>query len=86
MNSPRSETAKDMRSIEVKVRPNAGASCLEEQADGTFLASLKAPPVDGKANAELLALVARHFGVRKAAVSIKAGASARHKRVSVACE
>jgi len=32
---------------------------------------IKSPPVDGKANAELVAL-AQHFGVRKAQVSIKA--------------
>ncbi len=38
--------------IKVKVRPNARASALEEQDDGTFVASVKAPPVDGKAKAE----------------------------------
>jgi len=75
-----------MRIIKVKVRPNARSSSLEEQSDGTFLASLKAPPVDGKANAELLALVARRFGVPKAAVGIKAGAGARVKLVSVPSE
>ncbi|MBK9136082.1 MAG: DUF167 domain-containing protein [Betaproteobacteria bacterium] len=72
--------------IQVKVRPNARASSLEQQADGTYLAQLKAPPVDGKANAELVALVARRFGVAKAAVSIKAGAGGRMKLVSVALD
>jgi hypothetical protein len=70
--------------IKVKVRPNARSSSLEEQEDGTFLANLKAPPVDGKANAELVALVARQFGVPKGVVTIKAGAAARLKLVSVA--
>lgn len=69
--------------ISVKVKPNARTSQLERLADGTFTASLKAPPVDGKANAELIALFARHFGVSKAAVTIKSGASARVKRVNV---
>jgi len=73
-----------MRIIKVKVRPNARISALEEQDDGTFMASLKAPPVDGKANAELVALVARRFDVAKSAVSITAGAGARHKLVAVA--
>jgi len=72
--------------IKVKVRPNARASALEEQDDGTFVASVKAPPVDGKANAELTALVARRFGVPKSAVGIKAGAGARLKLVSVASD
>ena len=72
-----------MRVIQVKVRPNARTSSLEEQEDGTFVASIKAPPVDGKANAELIALVARRFDVAKSAVGIKAGAGARLKLVSL---
>ena len=44
---------------------------------------MKSPPVDGKANAELIALVAERFGCKKAAVSIKAGASGRMKLVRI---
>jgi len=39
--------------------------------------------VDGKANAELVALVAKQFGCSKAAVSIKSGAGGRMKLVRV---
>jgi uncharacterized protein (TIGR00251 family) len=70
--------------LQVKVKPNARASALTEQPDGTWLATLKAPPVDGKANAELVALVAGHFGCRRAQVSIKAGAAGRLKLVKIA--
>lgn len=69
--------------IEVKVKPRARTSALESAADGTFVAHLKAAPVDGKANDELIALVARHFGCRKNAVSIKSGASAKTKLLKV---
>lgn len=69
--------------IQVKVKPNAGASTLERAADGSWLAQLKSPPVDGKANAELIALVARAFSCRKADVTIKSGAGARLKRVRI---
>lgn len=72
-----------MRTLHVKVKPNARASSLAQQADGTWLAQLKSPPVDGKANEELIALVARHFGCRKAQVTIKSGASARLKWLQV---
>jgi uncharacterized protein YggU (UPF0235/DUF167 family) len=65
--------------IQVKVKPGARASALSPQDDGTWLAELKSPPVEGKANAELVALVARRFMCRKSAVSIKAGVSARTK-------
>lgn len=69
--------------LQVKVKPNARVSSLERQADGSWLAHLKSPPVDGKANAELLALVARRFGCRKADIRIKAGAGARLKLITV---
>jgi uncharacterized protein (TIGR00251 family) len=69
--------------IEVKVKPNARRSLLARAEDGSWLAQLKAAPVEGKANAELIALVARHFGCAKAAVSIKAGASGRRKLVKI---
>jgi len=71
------------RIIEVRVKPNARASTLEQAADGSWRAQLKSPPVDGKANAELLALVAERFGCSKSAVSIKSGASGRTKRVKI---
>jgi len=71
------------RVIQVKVKPNARASLLEEKADGTWLAEIKSPPVDGKANKELIALIAKRFGCRKADVSIKAGGSGRVKLIEI---
>ena len=73
-----------MRVLRIKVKPSARESALYPLEDGTFLAKLKAPPVDGKANAELVALVASHFGVARSAVAIESGAGARLTRVSVA--
>lgn len=67
----------------VKAKPNARASSLARQDDGTWLAQLKAPPVDGKANEELIAVVAQQFGCRKSQVTIKTGAGSRLKRVVI---
>jgi hypothetical protein len=69
--------------LRVKVKPNSRVSSLEQGPDGNWLARVKAPPVDGKANAELVNLIAAHFNCRKAAVEIRAGASGRDKRVKV---
>ena len=44
---------------------------------------LAAPPVDGKANACLIAFLADRLGVAKAAVSLVSGDSSRAKRVRV---
>lgn len=69
--------------LQIRVKPNARQSRLEQQADGSWLAQLRAPPVDGKANLELIALVAAHFKLRRSQVSIRSGASARVKRVQL---
>jgi uncharacterized protein (TIGR00251 family) len=72
-----------MRRIQVKVKPNSRISSLEEKVDGPWFAQLKAPPVDGKANQELVALIAEHFRCSKSAVSIKTGKSSRIKLVQI---
>ena len=69
--------------IQVKVKPNARVSALAQGEGGTWIARVKAAPIDGKANEELIALVAGHFGCRKSAVSIKSGASGRMKLVRI---
>lgn len=72
-----------MKIMQVKVKPNARASCLVQLGDGTWLAQVKSPPVDGKANEEVVLLVARQFKLRKIHVSIKSGASRRMKLVQI---
>jgi len=73
-----------MRILSIKMKPGSRVDQLVELGDGTWQARVKAPPVDGKANEALIALVAAHFGVRKSQVAIKSGASSRLKRVSIA--
>lgn len=72
-----------MTRIEVKVKPNARQSSIEKLEDGTWLARTKSPPVDGRANRELVELVAHHFGVGKSRVSLRSGASGRRKRLEI---
>ena len=69
--------------LQVKVKPRARASSLIQAMDGAWVAHLKSPPVDGKANAELITLVAKHFGCPKGSVAIKGGAVGRNKWVEV---
>jgi len=71
------------RIVQIKVKPNSRASLLEQNEDGTWVAQLKSPPVDGKANEELIGLVAKHFGCRKSEVSIKSGGSSRIKLIQI---
>ena len=69
--------------LQIKAKPGSRVSALEALPDGTWVARLKAPPVDGKANAELVALIAKRFGCRKADVSIRSGAGGRKKLVEI---
>ena len=71
------------RMLQIKVKPHARVSQLTQTQDGQWLAQLKSEPVDGKANEELIALVAKYLGCRKADVSIKSGATSRMKLVRV---
>jgi len=67
------------RTLKVKVKPGSRVDELTALEDGTWQARVKAPPVDGKANAAVIELIAAHFGVRKAQVTLKSGASGRLK-------
>lgn len=69
--------------LQVKVKPRARISALMQLPDGTWVAKLKSPPVEGKANKELIALVAEHFGCQKGAVVIKTGTAGRTKLIRV---
>lgn len=70
--------------IEVTVKPNSRESLLEQTPAGAWQARLKSPPVNGKANAELMSLIAKQFGCPKSQVTIKAGGRGRKKLVEIA--
>lgn len=67
----------------IKVKPNSKQQQITEEADGSLTIRLKSPPVDGKANAELIKLLADKFEVPKSAIMIKSGVSSRNKLVEV---
>ena len=69
--------------IQVRVKPNSRVASLDEQDDGSWIARIKSAPVDGKANAELIALIAQHFGLRRTQVSISSGAGGRLKWLEI---
>ncbi len=70
----------------VRVSPRASRRAIEgivRDADGGKMlkVAVNAPPEDGKANQEVLALLARAMGVPKGRLSLAAGASGRKKIV-----
>jgi uncharacterized protein len=71
--------------IEIAVRVTPRSSRTELTAGPGYVAArLNAPPVEGAANAALIALVAERFGVPKRSVTLIAGDKARLKRLAIA--
>ncbi|MGN7998258.1 DUF167 domain-containing protein [Sphingomonas sp. 22176] len=70
--------------IAVRVTPRASRDVLAAGTDEHFAARLAAPPVEGAANAALVPLVAKTFGVPKRDVTLIAGETSRLKRLSIA--
>jgi len=70
--------------IDVRVIPRAGRSVVAGLRDGALLVRLAAAPVEGAANAELIALLASSLHVPKRDVTIVSGERSRAKRVRVA--
>jgi len=69
--------------IQLRVKPNSKRRSVQQLPDGSWLAEVNAPPTDGKANAQLIAMLAEHFRVPKSAVSIRSGAKGKSKRVEI---
>jgi uncharacterized protein (TIGR00251 family) len=69
--------------VAVRVRPRARRDGLAGVRDGRMLVDVTAPPVDGKANAAVCAVVAAAAGVPRSAVSVVRGAAARDKLLRV---
>ena len=70
--------------IDLVVQPRASRTRVVGEHDGRLKIQLAAPPVDGEANAALVAFLADAVGVRKADVVLLAGEAGRRKRVRVA--
>jgi uncharacterized protein (TIGR00251 family) len=70
--------------LEVLVQPRASRTRVVGEHDGRLKIQLAAPPVDGEANAALLAFLADALGVKRADVALLAGEAGRRKRVAIA--
>lgn len=69
--------------FEVRVVPRASRDAIVGEHDGALKVALTAPPVEGEANAALVALLAKKLGVAKRDVSLLRGEASRSKRIEV---
>jgi uncharacterized protein (TIGR00251 family) len=72
-----------MTDVSVRLQPRARRDEVVGERAGAIVIRVTAPPVDGKANAALCALVARAAGVPPSRVSVVRGQTSRDKVVRV---
>ena len=69
--------------LDLRVQPRASRDAFGEPLGDRLKLRLTAPPVDGKANAQLTRFLAGVFGVPKSRVHLESGAASRNKRVRI---
>jgi uncharacterized protein (TIGR00251 family) len=70
--------------LRIKVIPKSNRTEMAgEMADGTLKVRVAAPPEKGKANAELCAFLAKHYGVPRDSVAIMSGETSPLKHVRI---
>ena len=69
--------------IRFRVSPGASRSEITGCVEDVWQARVAAPPVEGKANAELVKLLSKALGVSRSSVVIVKGHTGRHKAVAV---
>jgi uncharacterized protein (TIGR00251 family) len=69
--------------LAIRVQPRSSRDQVLGEREGVIAIKLKAPPVDGEANAALLRFVAQRLGLPPRSVSLVRGAQSRHKWIRV---
>lgn len=71
--------------ITAKVFPNAKISKVEEQTNAPYQFKIRvnAPAVDGKANAAVIKILAKHFCVKERDVEILSGSLNSYKKIHI---
>ena len=71
------------RKFQTRVKPGAKKNEVVGWRDGVLHVRVKAPPVEGAANREVVKLLARYFGVTPSSIEITRGQKSRYKRVVI---
>lgn len=72
-----------MYTIRIKTKPGSKVNSLEYQSDGLYLLRIKALPIDGKANEQLVSYLSELLGIRKNQVQIKSGHTSPFKTIAL---
>jgi len=65
------------------IQPRSSRSTIVGIHDNAIKIALTAPPVDGKANKELIKFIAKYFNLAKSDIQIVSGESSRSKTILI---
>lgn len=71
--------------LKVKVHPRSRMRHVQKIGDREYRVCVLSPPAEGKANKELIAVLASHFDLPPSRVKITKGQKSRHKVVVLEC-
>jgi len=74
-----------MKTISVKIIPRAKKIEVIELTPDSFKIRLTAAPVDGKANDQLIKILAKHLKIAPSCLEIAKGLTSRNKIVNIQC-
>lgn len=69
--------------LTLRIQPDARRNAFAGLHDGALKVRVMAPPIEGRANRELIEFLAEAFGTAKTNVSLLRGASGRNKTASI---
>lgn len=65
--------------ISIITHPNSKRPRVEEDLTGMLHVYVAAPPLEGKANAAVIEALAKHFDVKKSAITLLSGHKSKNK-------
>lgn len=69
--------------VKVTVKPNSKFEKIEEDFEGNLKIWVKEPPKEGKANYQIVKLIAKYYKVPKGAVKITKGKQSKFKIIVI---
>lgn len=72
-----------MVKIIVKTKPGAREDKIEKVDESNYIVYVKEPPINGRANASLIKLLAKYFDISPSLIEIVSGYMARVKVIEI---
>jgi len=69
--------------IKVKVKTKSKTQSIERVGEGDFLVKVKSKPDKGKANAEVIKVLGKHFKIPQSQIKILSGVTSSRKIISI---